>query len=428
MGHIIKNFEQLVKTKNRKIVLDLIESALTSIEANNVLNNNFFLDGKILNIKSEKINLEDFDKVILLGFGKGSAAISKIIEQRLGNFLNEGYVIDTVGENSSKIHFTEGTHPLPSIVNYNFTKTVIEKCKDLSPKTLVLVVIGGGGSSLFVNPAKISLDNLIKLNQALLKADADIYEMNTIRKHLSLIKGGGLAKILYPSRVVSMIFSDVPGNDLSVIASGPTKKDETTLNDALKTVQKLNLSPELGLNQESFVETPKDEKYFENVSNVLVLSNLTALEAMKKRAADLGFEAEIYSDRFQSEARDAAKALIPKAYIGKVLLAGGETTVRVLGNGIGGRNQEVVLGSLPYLDDKTIIASFDSDGWDNSPICGAIGDYETVKTAERLTLDPLPYLNSNNSSEFFRKTEDAIITGRLSSNVSDLIIVLKSND
>ncbi len=426
MAHIIKNFDGLAKTKNREIVLNLIESALFAIEPHNVLDETVNLAGNILIIKDSKINLERYEKVILLGFGKGTSALAKIIEEKLGDFLTEGHVIDTNEQKSSKVHYIKGTHPLPSSVNYEFTKKVIEKYSNLSPKTLVLVVIGGGGSSMFVDPAKISLNELTEINKALLKANANIFEMNTIRKHLSSVKGGGLAKILYPAKVFSLIFSDVPGNDLSVIASGTTVKDSTTLTDALDTVKKLNLPSSLKLKAENFIETPKENRYFENVSNILVLSNQTALKAMEKRAKELGFESEIYSDKFQSEAKLAGEKLIKKASSGKILLSGGETTVKVMGNGIGGRNQEVILGALPYLKENIVLVSFDSDGWDNSPLAGAIGDILTIKEAQKLTLDSVSYLNNNNSMEFFKKTGDGIITGRLNSNVSDLFIVFKN--
>ncbi|MCL4353004.1 DUF4147 domain-containing protein [Patescibacteria group bacterium] len=422
MPGIIKNFSELAKTQNRKIVLELIESALASIEPHSVLDKSIMLRKNTLAIEGKQIDLRLFDKIILIGFGKGSAGLAKIIEEKLGDFLKEGYVIDTNEEKFARIEFTKGGHPLPSKTNYEFTKKVKEKCKNLSAKTLVLLVIAGGGSSMFVDPAKISLGRLVEINKALLKANATIFEMNTIRKHLSLVKGGGLARILYPARVLSLIFSDVPGNDLSVIASGPTVKDPTTIENALKTAKKLGLSAKLTAGD--LIETPKDDRYFMNVSNLLLLSNLTALEAMKKKAHELGFEAQIYSDRFQSEARYAGRKLIEKANPGKILLVGGETTVKVMGSGTGGRNQELVLGSLPFLKDNMVIASFDSDGWDNSPPAGAIADHLTIKKMKKLTLDPALFLNNNNSMEFFNKTGDLVITGRLPSNVSDLMIVL----
>ena len=176
---------------------------------------------------------------------------------------------------------------------------------------------------------------------------------------------------------------------------------------------------------DDFTQTPKEDKYFENVFNFLILSNQTALEAMKQKAYDLGLAADIFSNSFQMEAGKAGETLIKSAEKGTILLAGGETTVKVTGGGEGGRNQEVVLSALSSIDEKTIISSFDSDGWDNSSLAGAIGDIYTTNKAEEMNLEPSEFLNSNNSLEFFEKVGDGIKTGRLPSNVSDLMIVYK---
>ena len=340
--------------------------------------------------------------------------------------LTKGYAIDLEPEQFTKIDFTQGTHPLPSEININFTKKAIQQFNNLTIKDIIIVVIAGGGSVLFENPYRVNLEKLIEINKSLLFSGATITEMNVARKHLSTVKGGGLAKLLSPSKVISIIASDVPGNDLSVIASGPTVKDETTKEQALEILKKYNLLEKLNLSEEDFLETPKENIYFANALNILLLSNQTALSAMKEKAKELGLTAEIFSDKFQGEAKLAGKELIERTSSGKILLAGGETTVKVLNKrGQGGRNQEVVLAALPYLDSNTTIASFDSDGWDNSSFAGAIGDLETVKKAEGLNFDPKEYLKNNNTLSFFEKTGDGIITGRLPSNVSDLMIVFK---
>ena len=421
----IKNYSELALTPERSIVLDLVEAALDSIQPQNVLSKNFKLVESTLEISGKKINLKDYERVFLIAFGKGSAGISKIMVETLGDFLTKGFVIDTVKEDFKKIDFTLGTHPLPSEENIKFTENVIKNLENLSEKDLVLVVICGGGSVLFESPFKISLDKLIEVNQALLHSGANIIEMNTIRKHLSKVKGGGLAKLLTHAKAFSLIFSDVPGNDLSFIASGPTVKDETTISDAQDIYKKYNLE-KLDLRPEDFTETPKDESVFEKVENILMLSNLTALKAMKQKAESLGIKTEIFSDKFQSEASLAGKTLIEKTAEHSILLAGGETTVKVKNpGGKGGRNQELVLASLYDISEGTIIASFDSDGWDNSPNAGAIGDIDTLEKAKKTGLNPQDYLNENNSLVFFNNLRDAIVTDKLPSNVSDLIIVYK---
>ncbi len=423
----IKNFDKLATTPQRKIVLTLIEEALTSIQSENVINREIKVDGNNLSIMDKTFDILQFDRVFLIGFGKGSAKNSRLIEEKLGDKLTEGYVIDTNPEEFSKIKFTQGTHPLPSQQNVEFTDSLIKRFKELNltDKDLILIVVCGGGSAMLVHPYRISLDEKIKVGKALLESGADIIEMNTIRQHLSTVKGGGLAEILYPAHIASLIFSDVPGNNLSYIASGPTVKDDTTIDDAISLLKKYNLLDQLGLKIEDFSENPKEEKYFANVSNILILSNLTALEAMKKKAEEFGINTSIYSDKFAGRAKMAGQELIQKTAPNSILLVGGETTVKVTGAGEGGRNQELVLSALSFIDGKTIICSFDSDGWDNSPFAGAIGDIYTINKARKMNLEPSEFLNSNNSLEFFEKVGDGIETGRLPSNVSDLIIIYK---
>ena len=416
----VKNFDHLATTPQRKVVLQLIEEALSSIQSENVIGKNVKVENNKLKIIDKSFDLANFERIFLIGFGKGSAKNSKLIEEKLGEKLAEGYVIDASSESFSRIQFTQGTHPLPSQTNLDFVDKVLEKINNLTEKDLVIVVITGGGSALFESP-NIPLERLISIDDALLKSGANISEMNTIRKHLSKVKGGNLAKYLYPARVLGVIASDVPGNDLSVISSGPTVKDPTTIEDALSILKKYNIN----VPKDDLIETPKEDKYFEKVSNILILSNLTALETMKKKAQELGFKTEILSDKFQGEARNAGSDLVSKTAPNSILLVGGETTVKVTGSGEGGRNQEVVLGALGNLDYKTAICSFDSDGWDNSPFAGAIGDINTINKAKEVNLDPQDFLNSNNSLEFFQKTGDGIETGRLPSNISDLIIVFK---
>lgn len=390
MGYI-KNFDSLATTPQRKIVLELIETAIASIQPQNVMDD-FRISGTELMVKNQVLNLNDYENVYLIGFGKGSAGISKIIEEKLSDKLTEGYVIDVRDEKFKKIQFTLGTHPLPSQANLNFTKKVVERFEGkLSEKDLVLVVVTGGGSALFELPRSLTLEELVKKNNELLKSGKTIKEMNIERKKLSKVKGGGLAKILQPAKVLGLIFSDVPGNDISTIASGPT-------------------------------DDPSAE-------NILMLSNRTALEAMKKKADELGIEAQVYFDAVQGEARIVGGELIKAAKPNSILLAAGETTVTVHNKqGKGGRNQELILGALSnsQLLNSVTIASFDSDGWDNSEFAGAIGDLETIQRAKKMNLNIEKFLDENNSFDFFQKTGDAIQTGRLPSNVSDLMIVFKS--
>lgn len=417
----IKNFEELATTPQRKIVLELIETALESIQSENVINREIKVEGNNLTVMDKTFDLANFERIFLIGFGKGSAKNSKLIEEKLGDKLTEGYVIDTNPEEFKKINFTQGTHPLPSQTNIDFVNNVLEKIKDLTEKDLVLVVITGGGSALFESP-NISLSEVTRIDNALLKSGANITEMNIVRKHLSKVKGGSLAEHLYPAKVVGIIASDVPGNDLSVISSGPTVKDETTVQDALEVLNKYNI----GVTQSYLIEEPKEDKYFENVENILVLSDLTALNAMKKKGEEMGINTVVYTNKFQGGAKTAGEELIGVASANSILLVGGETTVKVNNpEGKGGRNQVVVLSALQNIDERTVICSFDSDGWDNSHFAGAIGDIKTLKNAQEMDINPQEFLDNDNSLEFFEKVGDGIETGRLPSNVSDLIIIFK---
>ncbi len=422
---VIKNFDDLAKTPQRKIVLELVESALEAIEPQKVLEKNISIENTVLKIQDKTFDLQNFERVFLVGFGKGSAGIAKIVEEKLRDRLTAGYDIDVVQTEFSKIKFTLGTHPLPTEQNLRFTQEVLDGLGQLTEKDLVLVVICGGGSVMFEKPHKINLGTLTMLNKALLRSGATISEMNVIRKHLSSTKGGGLAKDLYPATVASLIFSDVPGNDLSVIASGSTVKDPTTLQEALDLLEKYQITKELPLSPNDFAETPKEDKYFEKVSNIMILSNVTALEAMQKRAQELGVTATVLSDKMQGDAKEIGKQLIDTAKQGEILLVGGETTVKVTGTGEGGRNQTLVLAALQYVGENTIIASFDSDGWDFFELAGAIGDSLTVKKAQELGLDMTSFLNNDDSYHFLTQVGDGILTGKLASNVSDLMIVYK---
>ena len=423
---LILNSKKLSSTPEREIVLKLIEAGLESIQPQKILKESFVANGSDLKIQDIEFDLRKFERVFLIGFGKGSAGISKIIEKALGTFLTEGYVIDNTEQNFSKIHFTKGTHPLPSRENIDFTINVLSKINNLSEKDLVLVVICGGGSAMFEEPYGIDLRTLIKISNLLLRSGATISEMNVIRKHLSKVKGGGLAKHLYPATVASLIFSDVPGSDLSTIASGPTVQDLSTTEQALEIINKYGVSKHLSINKDWFTNLPGEDKYFKNIYNLIIVDNKTALSAMKKEAEELGYETDLYSDRLQGDAKLIGKFLIEKAKKGRILLAAGETTLKVKGNGKGGRNQTVVLASLPYIDENTIISSFDSDGVDFYYFAGAIGDKKTLENAVKLKLDQKEYLSNDNSYGFFEKTGDGILTGKLESNVSDLMLVFKS--
>ena len=421
----IKNYEQLASNDNRKVVLELIETAFAAIAPSEVFKKDFSFEDKILKIQGKTVDLSQCDRVFLIGYGKGSSGICKTLEEKLGDSLTEGYDIDVVDETFSKIHYTKGTHPLPSQANFDYTEQVINKLTGLTEKDLVIVVTCGGGSVLFEKPHTFTLDHMIAVNKALLDSGTTISEMNIVRKHLSLVKAGGFAKILFPATVVNLIFSDVPGNDLSVIASAPLVKDPTNVEDAVAVYEKYALEDNQLLSPDDFIETPKDDKYFEKVSNILMLSNLTALNAMEKKAKELGYHSYVMTDRLQGDARQLGQQLINETPNGQILLAGGESTIKITGNGEGGRNQALVCFALPFIKEGTVIASFDSDGWDFYNYAGALADEDTVKKIQEQNIDVNSFLDDDNSYGLLEKLGDGIDTGKLESNVSDLFIVFK---
>jgi glycerate 2-kinase len=442
MGYI-KNYNKLASNPDRKTVLDLIEAAYTAIQPKHVFEHNFSVEKDTLKIFDKTFDLSNFDGIFLLGFGKGSAGNCKLLEDKLAGRVIDGYDIDVVDdEHFKKVHYTKGTHPLPSEQNIAFTQHAIEHLEQTHEKHLVIIVTCGGGSVLFEAPNKLSLNQITQVNKALLASGADITEMNAIRKHLSRVKGGGLAKILYPSTVINLIFSDVPGNDLSVIASGPLVKDHSSMSTVKNIIKKYSLDTKVKLPPDAFAETPTDQKYFKNVHNILMLSNHTALNAMEKLAKEKKLKVHVLTDRLQGDARTLGEKIIKETPPGHLLLAGGESTIKIAGKGKGGRNQALVLcalsciekqisnpshSSIPSNPSNIVLASFGSDGWDFYELAGALADKDTLSKIEKMKLDPQPFIADDNSYEFWTQTGDGIETGHLDSNVSDLYIVLKSN-
>lgn len=422
----IKNYQTLATNDSRKIVLDLAEEAFASVAPHEVFKKNFILSHDVLSIQHKLYDLKKFDRVSILGFGKGSAGNAQMVEEHLGKYVTEGYVIDVVDHvDFKKLHYTKGTHPLPSQTNITFTNHAIEHFQHTTERDLIIIVTCGGGSVLFEEPHTLSLPQITEVNKALLQSGANITEMNTVRKHLSRVKGGGLAKILYPATVVNLIYSDVPGNDLSVIASGPLVKNHSSMDDVKDIIKKYSLDSKVRLSLSDFQETPTESKYFEKVTNILMLSNLTALDAMEKKARKMGITVHVLTDKLQGDAEKLGKKLIDETLPGQMIIAGGESTIHVTGSGKGGRNQALVLNALKHIKGNTILASFGTDGWDFIEYAGAIADKATLKKVDDLDLDIQEYIEEDNSNKFFELVGDGIETGHLDSNVSDLYIVYK---
>lgn len=416
---IIKNFKQLATNQLRKEALLIMEMGLRAVNTQKAIFGKVRLQNNNIFIENEKYNLAKFKRIFFVGIGKSALEGAKAIEKILKNKITAGIALDVKRGKLKKIKSLIGTHPFPSKQNILATKKIVDLLKKAGKNDLVIAVISGGGSALLCSLPKATCEEEALITQILYEKGAPIEEINTLRKHISDIKGGQLAKLAYPASIISLIFSDAPGCSLDVVASGPTIKDPTTIKDALKIIKKYKL-PKIEL-----FETPKNNKYFKNVKNILMLCNVDALNAMHKIAMNLGYKAKICGNCSVGEARDVGKNLVKEIKLNEVLLGGGETTVSVKGPGKGGRNQELVLGSLKYIKNNVVIASANSDGIDNTEAAGAIADSETLEKAEKLNLDFRKYLQINDSYHFFKKLDDLIITGPTGTNVADLMVVLR---
>lgn len=395
-----------------------------------------------------------FNRILLISFGKAAFLMAKAVSDNAGDLIARGVVITKYGHALSRdlhknIEIHEAGHPIPDRNGVEATRRAIEMLRGADEKTLVLSLISGGGSALLVAPKDgITLDDKQAVTDLLLKAGASIDELNTVRKHISGIKGGRLAQYAYPARVVSLILSDVIGDKLDVIASGPTSPDSTTFGMALDVVRKYELTEKLPAKVKDILdagshgrvdETPKEGALiFEHVENIIVGSNKKAAQAAAMRAKELGFDATILSTELQGEATDAAYWLAKKAIEVKkmvlkgtgtkfCLISGGETTVTVRGNGKGGRNTELALAYALEIDGTQGVTflSAGTDGTDGpTDAAGAIVSGETIDKGREMGLDPRTYLSSNDSYTFFRRTGELLKTGPTGTNVMDLQIAL----
>ncbi len=402
-----------------------------------------------------------FHKLVVAGFGKASYQMAKAVEEVFGPALiSDGIVITKYGhgvqqptnDGLKKIRVYEAGHPVPDEQGINATGELIRLLQSCDDKTLVLCLVSGGGSALFVSPYDgMDFADKQSVTDLIMKAGADITELNVVRKHLSKVKGGRLAEIVYPAEIVSLMISDVIGDKLDVIASGPTAADTSTYQDALNVIRKYKLAEKAPENvmgilnkgeEGSIPDTPKQEDpIFKNVQNIIIGSNKKALEAAKNEAVALGFETEIVSSEIAGEARDVGKNMAGKAKEIRssrlsssnssrgplCFVSGGETTVTVKGKGKGGRNTEMALSFAMEIEgvEGIYFLSAGTDGNDGpTDATGAFVGGGTIGKARALGLDPQAYLDNNDSYNFFKKTDSLLITGPTGTNVMDVQVVL----
>ena len=292
-----------------------------------------------------------------------------------------------------------GTHPRPSSQNVEATKHIVELSRGISAEDLVLVIISGGGSSLLCYPESECADN-DRLYQDFLSTGAPIQELNLVRKHLSLLKGGGLAKMFYPAKIVGLIFCDVPGGHSNLVASGPTFKDVSTAEEADAILTKYNIRDHYNL-----TETPKEDIFFENVLNITLASNELALNAMKKQAGTLGYSAKIISSEIYDD-MDATLAKLQQETSVDVVLAGGEPSLIIkTSGGSGGRNQYLTLKALRTIKQNELMIGIASDGIDYGPMAGAIADSAAKEATTAAGLDIDEHIYRYDAQTFFEKTK-----------------------
>lgn len=423
--HIVSNYNTLASVALRRTALDIFEAGMTAVSTETAIRRHVAVNAGKLRVGKKVYDLENYQRIFVIGCGKASVETARVLEKMLGKKITGGVVIDVRSTKLQRIKSIVGTHPFPSARNLKATAEVVALLKQAGPKDLVITIVSGGGSALLFWPHSIRLENFVCVTKNLMHSGATIKEMNTVRKHLSALQGGQLVKMTHSATVVGLIFSDVPGDDIGMIASGPTVFDQTTVKDAKRILTKYGVAKTCKVMAGDLVETPNDAGLFKKVQNVLVVNNVVAVRAMVEAARKAGFKPRVLSTSLAGEAREVGKVLAKSVRKGEALIAAGETTVHVAGRGHGGRNQEVVMGALEKIPANTVLLAVSSDGHDNSVAAGALADFEVVAKAKKLRLDAKKYLAENNSFEFAKKTGSQIFTGLTNINVSDLFLVLR---
>jgi glycerate 2-kinase len=391
------------------------------------------------------VNLNEVKRIYLAGIGKAVAPMARAMEEILADRLEDGLVVVKYGhlDKLKTTQLMESGHPVPDAASLQAGQSLWDYLQPAARDDLVILLISGGGSALVEKlPETITLDHLQEMNRQLLACGAGIHEINCIRRHVSLLKGGQLARVIYPARTISLILSDVIGDDLSVIASGITAPDDTGFSDALEIIRQHNLKESMPQeicewlqngNAGYMPDTPGSrDPLFDRVRNVILGNNRLALDAAARAASAAGYHVEIVSNSIAGEARDVAveiaRQISEKQNHGEpvCLLFGGEPTVTLRGNGKGGRNQELALAvALQQPTGEYLFASCGSDGTDGpTNAAGAWVNHLTLQRAEELGLNAGKALENNNAWPFFKSLDQLLVTGPTNTNVMDIMVAL----
>ncbi len=443
------NIDTLSRLKADALLL--FKKGIDAVDGYKVVKDALRLEDEVLTVvaqgKFKKIELSKFKRVHLFGVEKASVAMAKGVKEVLGERMCSSFIVTKyghAGDAPSDLHVVQSAHPIPDENSYKNARELFRLCNEAKEEDLIVNVVSGGASSLLSFPAgEITLDDKRFAAELLLKSGATIAEVNIVRKHLSKIKGGQLAHAAFPATMLTLILSDVIGDDLGTIASGITSPDPSTFVDAYRVIEKYHLEkimPESvrarlqrGI-EGKIAETPKpDDECFSRTHNIVVGSNRIALKAIEDGAKELGYEAGILSDELSGETRQVAKMLarraknLAKSSTKACLIAGGETTVTVVGHGKGGRNTEMALAAAIELDGtpNVVFLSAGSDGSDgNTNAAGAIADGSTLTRAKNLGLIASEHLQNNDSYNFFQLVGDLVVTGATNTNVMDIQLIL----
>ncbi len=435
--------------EKREKVLPILSAALEAVDPINAVKRHMSLTDDELRIGQRIYSLSKYRNIYVIGGGKAGASMAKAAEEILGEHLTAGLINTKYGYlmETEILRINEAGHPIPDVAGMTGARQMAELAVRASDDDLVICLISGGGSALMTLPVEgITLADMEALTSALLRCGATINEINAIRKHISQIKGGNLSRLAYPAEVVSLVLSDVVGNPLDVIASGPTVSDSSTFVQAYGIVERYGLLDELPPSivqhlrrgkEGTILETPKkDDPVFAKTYNLIIASNEVATQAAMAKAEDLGFNTMLLSTFVEGEAREVAHVFSAIAkeilHSGKpvsrpaCVVAGGETTVTIQGEGKGGRNQELALAAAIQIEglDEAMIVALATDGTDGpTDAAGAIIDGSTVQRGGEKSLSASEYLANNDSYRFFEALGDLIITGPTNTNVNDLTFV-----
>ena len=435
--------------QGRDLAWRIIRAALKAVDPAEAVRNALRLEGETLHLGDARYDLRRYRRVLVAGAGKAGAPMARAVEDVLGDRVSAGLVNVKYGYtgDTRRVRLREAGHPLPDASSLEGTGEIVELLRGAGEGDLVIGLISGGGSALMMLPeAPISLQDYQQLTEALLRSGANINQINTVRKHIEQVKGGRLAQVAAPAEVATLILSDVVGNPLDFIASGPTVPDTTTFEDALDVLRRFDLLDAAPASVVTWLErgrrgevpeTPKPgDPLFERVSTVVVGSLDVAAAAAQAAAAAAGFSPLLLTTFLEGEARDAgllAGALAKELVLRRrplappaCLILGGETTVTVRGRGKGGRNQEIALAAAIAIAglERTLVVALATDGSDGpTDAAGGIVDGRTLERAEGLGLDARAALADNSSYDFLERVGDLLVTGPTNTNVNDLLFV-----